>query len=111
MKDNYKETIIDLTKNSYSDATILPEEELIHTKQLEEIKELFKSQYENIENKNECNDCCNDTISVFAKRGYGKTTFVKSFIDEINNDKKYNCCCLDIIDPSMLELKQAHQQS
>ncbi|WP_434502414.1 hypothetical protein [Prevotella sp.] len=105
MKNN-NETIIDLTKNSYSDATVLPEEELMHIKQLVKIENLFKSQYDNIENKNECDDCCNDTISVFAKRGYGKTTFVKSFIDKINKNNDYNCCCLDIIDPSKLELKQ-----
>ena len=105
--DNHKnETIIDLTKNSYSDATALPEQELVHIKQLNEIKNLFKSQYDNIDTKDGNNDCGNNTISVFAKRGYGKTTFIKSFINEINKNNDYNCCCLDIIDPSMLELKQ-----
>lgn len=106
MNDIYKETIIDLTKNSYSDATALPEKELVHIKQLNEINNLFKAQYDNIDTKDGNNDCCNNTISVFAKRGYGKTTFIKSFIHEINKNNYYNCCCLDIIDPSMLELKQ-----
>lgn len=99
-------SILDFIRHSYGDASELPEGELIHRKQFEDIKKLFKQQYSRIVDGEECEIDSNDTIAVFAKRGYGKTTFVRSFIHYINASDAYKCCCLDVIDPSMFEMKQ-----
>lgn len=98
--------LIDLTKGYNGDATALPLNELIHQSQFTRISNLFDKQYKLACQDKSDIDEHNNTISVFAKRGYGKTTFVKSFLDYVSNEEKYNCCCLHIIDPSMLELKQ-----
>lgn len=103
--------IIDLSKRDYSDASVCNENDLIHLAQMERICSIWKNLYNNAlahqnigcdYETNSYHD--NNSISIFASRGAGKTTFLLSFLSEIKKNK--DVLCLDVIDPSQIEMKQ-----
>lgn len=107
---NKKEILIDLSKHDYSDAVVCSEYDLIHIGQMERIRKIWSRLYMeacNAENYNVSNEHlhCHNTISIFASRGAGKTTFLHSFLAEIKKNDS-NVLCLKIFDPSLSERKQ-----
>ena len=103
-----KEIVIDFTQSDYSDAVVCPESSLIHQSQMEQVMSLIDKQYQKaIEERKSDNEFSvkHNTISIFASRGAGKTTFLLSTLDRIR--KKYDrIVCLSTIDPSIIENKQ-----
>lgn len=100
--------ILDFSKCDYSDAAPYDEQSLIHRSKMEQIMEMWDQLYENAveDGKNADFHRFHNTISVFASRGAGKTTFLLSFLDRIKEDKGKDILCLTPIDPSLIETKQ-----
>lgn len=108
------ETILDFSKNDYSDATVCDETNLIHKSKMQEILNVWHKLYQQCEDRNILleNDTdevqsVHNTISIFASRGAGKTTFLLSFLKRIKDeDKKSEVLFLNRIDPTHIENKQ-----
>lgn len=108
------ETILDFSKNDYSDATVCDETNLIHKSKMQEILNVWHKLYQQCEDRNILleNDTdevqsVHNTISIFASRGAGKTTFLLSFLKRIKDeDKKNEVLFLNRIDPTHIENKQ-----
>ena len=66
---------------------------------------LIDNQLESIKNEKDSSYFRYTTISVFGERGTGKTSFLYSIIDEVNN-KYEDVEVLDIIDPTLIEEKE-----
>lgn len=100
--------ILDFSKCDYSDAAPYDEQSLIHRSKMEQIMEMWDQLYDNAveDGKNTDFHRFHNTISVFASRGAGKTTFLLSFLDRIKKDKGKDILCLSPIDPSLIETKQ-----
>lgn len=98
--------ILDFSRLDYSDAAPYGEEGLIHRSKMKQIMGIWDHLYQIAKKEGEsCNfQRCHNTISVFASRGAGKTTFLLSFLDKIKKDK--NVLCINPIDPSLIEVKQ-----
>lgn len=103
-----KEIFIDFNQSDYSDAAVCSESSLIHQSQMEQMMSLIDKLYQKaIEEKKSINNFSvkHNTISIFASRGAGKTTFLLSTLEQIR--KKYDrVVCLNTIDPSTIENKQ-----
>ena len=101
--------ILDFTKKDYSEATIFEDIDLIHESNMTKAMNIFDGlyhsslRYEPHEGLRFSRS--NNTISIFASRGAGKTSFVLSFLDRISQ-KWEDVLCLSPIDPSHLEQKQ-----
>lgn len=100
--------VLDFSKCDYSDAAPYDEQSLIHRSKMEQIMEMWDQLYDNAveDGKNTDFHRFHNTISVFASRGAGKTTFLLSFLDRIKKDKGKDILCLSPIDPSLIETKQ-----
>lgn len=110
MKNKVKDykILLDLSKVDYSNAVICNESDLIHVKQMERINKIWNRLYQkviDVETSQEADLTHRyNTISIFASRGAGKTTFLHSFLKQLKNDS--NVLCLEVIDPSLIENKQ-----
>lgn len=100
--------VLDFSKRDYSDAVPYDEQSLIHRSKMEQIMEIWSQLYNNAveDGKEDESHRTHNTISVFASRGAGKTTFLLSFLDRIKSDKRKDILCLNPIDPSLIETKQ-----
>ena len=79
MNDERYSTFIDMKKMK-ENGLICDEKALIHQRQIDEICRIIKERMEYGEyNPSQKIKSENDVISIFARRGAGKTTFVKSF--------------------------------
>lgn len=102
--------LLDFTKKDYSEAASFDDADLIHSFNMTKVLDLFSGFYDHscevlsahntkIDNK------CNNTISIFASRGAGKTSFILTLIEKIK--KRWpDALCLEPIDPSHIETKQ-----
>ena len=107
MEDN--KIVLDFMVSDYSDAAACTESSLIHQSQMEQMMRLFDKLYKKaVKAKDSREDdftVKHDTVSIFASRGAGKTTFLLSAQERIR--KKYDrAVCLRTIDPSAIECKQ-----
>lgn len=107
MEDN--KIVLDFMVSDYSDAAACTESSLIHQSQMEQMMRLFDKLYEKARKAKESREddftVKHDTVSIFASRGAGKTTFLLSAQERIR--KKYDrAVCLRTIDPSAIECKQ-----
>lgn len=100
--------VLDFSKCDYSDAAPYDEQSLIHRSKMRQIMRMWDQLYDNAIEVGENTDFhrFHSTISVFASRGAGKTTFLLSFLDRIKRDKGKDILCLSPIDPSLIETKQ-----
>ena len=94
--------VLDFSKCDYSDAAPYDEQSLIHRSKMRQIMRMWDQLYDNAIEVGEYTDFhrFHSTISVFASRGAGKTTFLLSFLDRIKRDKGKDILCLSPIDPS-----------
>lgn len=101
-----EDIILDFSRLDYSDAAPYGEEGLIHHSKMKQIMGIWNHLYQIAEKEGDSRNFqrCHNTISVFASRGAGKTTFLLSFLDKIKKDK--NVLCINPIDPSLIEVKQ-----
>ena len=107
-----EEVLLDFSRIDFSDAHICDEHNLIHRSRMLAFQKIAKAQMEMAEEEfclwsqgkgKVCN--VHNTISIFANRGAGKTTFLLSAIDWIK--KSYSdVLCLKPIDPSMIGCKE-----
>lgn len=111
-----KEIIIDLD-NVKSDGCILfDEKEIIHQEQLRDVRQLLIDRIESVKYYNpqraDENQYKNDAISVFARRGAGKSTFVKTIVELIRNnsgsfsDLGKDLFCLDVLELNQIQQKE-----
>lgn len=101
--------ILDFTKKDYSEATTFEDIDLIHAGNMAKAMNIFEGLYQSALRYEPHEGLqlsqSNNTISIFASRGAGKTSFVLSFLDRIQK-KRGDVLCLSPIDPSHLEQKQ-----
>lgn len=86
-----KEIFIDFNQSDYSDAAVCSESSLIHQSQMEQMMSLIDKLYQKaIEEKKSINNFSvkHNTISIFASRGAGKTTFLLSTLEQISKQSK-----------------------
>ena len=115
MNDGRYSTFIDMKKMK-ENALICDEKALIHQRQIDEICRIIKERMEygkydpSKKVKSE-----NDVISIFARRGAGKTTFVKSLKklirEHVNQDAFHGIDCsklvvIDVIEPNQIQKKE-----
>lgn len=114
MNDGRYSTFIDMAKMKRN-GLICDEKALIHQRQIDEICRIIKERMEygeydpTVKFKSE-----NDVISIFARRGAGKTTFVKSLkkmIREHDDDEFHGVDCsqlivIDVIEPNQIQKKE-----
>lgn len=114
MNDGRYPTFIDMAKMKRN-GLICDEKALIHQRQIDEICRIIKERMEygeydpTVKFKSE-----NDVISIFARRGAGKTTFVKSLkkmIREHDDDEFHGVDCsqlivIDVIEPNQIQKKE-----
>ena len=105
-----KNVILDFSQTDFSDAKVCDENSLIHQSKMEDFKVIADRHIANaikefnlynsgvIEAKYEHN-----TISIFANRGAGKTTFLLSALDRMGQWYPDQILCLKHIDPSKVE--------
>lgn len=99
-----------LSQSEFSDAMVCDDKNLIHQVQMKKILKIFESQYQKAQQYTpndilENQKIVHNTISIFANRGAGKTTFLLSTLKRIK-DKYKNAICLRPIDPSIIDCKQ-----
>lgn len=112
-----RDVIVDVT-NFNKDNTILESKnEIIHLEQLEEVCRIIedKVEYSRTYNPNEANGFIsrNDIISILARRGAGKTTFVKSLVNLIQTSSeetfknlRKDLYCVDVFEPNQIMNKE-----
>lgn len=115
MNDGRYSTFIDMKKMK-ENGLICDEKALIHQRQIDEICRIIKERmeygeyYPSKKVKSE-----NDVISIFARRGAGKTTFVKSLKklirEHVNQDAFHGIDCsklvvIDVIEPNQIQKKE-----
>ena len=108
--ENKIEVELRLSQSEFSDAIVCDDKNLIHQVQMEKILNIFESQYQKAQEYTSSNipenqKIVHNTISIFANRGAGKTTFLLSALKRIK-DKHKNVICLRPIDPSIIDCKQ-----
>lgn len=102
--------LLDFTKKDYSEAASFDDADLIHNSNMTKVLDLFRGFYDHscdmLSARNvKMNNKCNNTISIFASRGAGKTSFILTLIEKIK--KRWpDALCLEPIDPSHIETKQ-----
>lgn len=115
MNDGRYSTFIDMKKMK-ENGLICDEKALIHQRQLDEICRIIKERMEYGEyNPSQKIKAENDVISIFARRGAGKTTFVKSLKklirEHVNQDAFHGIDCsklvvIDVIEPNQIQKKE-----
>lgn len=112
-----KDILIDLSKLLPDNDTLSNRNEIIHRDQLDEVCKILHDKIKSAEGYDP--SCCdkfksqNDVISIFARRGAGKTTFVKSLVHLLrNSNEEYftelrkDLCCVDVLEPNMIQNKE-----
>lgn len=115
MNDGRYSTFIDMKKMK-EDGLICDEKALIHQRQIDEICRIIKERMEYREyNPSQKIKSENNVISIFARRGAGKTTFVKSLKklirEHVNQDEFHGIDCsklvvIDVIEPNQIQKKE-----
>lgn len=115
MNDGRYSTFIDMKKMK-ENGVICDEKALIHQRQIDEICRIIKERMEYGEyNPSQKIKSENDVISIFARRGAGKTTFVKSLKklirEHVNKDTFHGIDCsklvvIDVIEPNQIQKKE-----
>lgn len=111
-----KEVVINM-ENIHSDGcTLYDEKEVVHQEQLVDVYYLLKEKVEALDDyvswKKKNNEPKNDVISVFARRGAGKTTFVKTVVELIRRGTGdfgslgKDILCLDVLEPNSIKNKE-----
>ena len=109
--------IVDLNNYTMDRTTLTSRNELIHLEQLDDVCRIIE---EKIKVAKEYNPIApygfisqNDIISVFARRGAGKTTFVKSMVHLIRTspedrfkELRKDLCCVDVLEPNQMMNKE-----
>lgn len=100
-----------LSQSEFSDAMVCNNKNLIHQVQMNQILEIVDAQFQKARNHKpsdtpEDRKIVHNTISIFANRGAGKTTFLLSALKRIRDNYKKDVICLRPIDPSIIECKQ-----
>lgn len=104
-----------LSQSEFSDAMVCNNKNLIHQVQMNQILEIVDAQFQKARNYKpsdtpEDRKIVHNTISIFANRGAGKTTFLLSALKRIRekygNEKKRDAVCLRPLDPSIIDCKQ-----
>lgn len=115
MNDGKFSTFIDMKKMK-ENGLICDEKALIHQRQIDEICRIIKERMEYGEyNPSQKIKSENDVISIFARRGAGKTTFVKSLKklirEHVNQGEYHGIDCsklvvIDVIEPNQIQKKE-----
>lgn len=115
MNDGRYSTFIDMKKMK-ENGLICDEKALIHQRQIDEICRIIKERMEYGDyNPSQKIKSENDVISIFARRGAGKTTFVKSLKklirEHVNQDEFHGIDCgklvvIDVIEPNQIQKKE-----
>lgn len=111
-----KEVIINLENIKSDGCTLYDEKEIIHQEQLLDVFQLLKDRIDTLEyyapRSSEEYVSKNDIISVFARRGAGKTTFVKTVVELIRRrngifgELGKHIHCLDVLEPNSIQKKE-----
>ena len=112
-----KDVIVDLSNYTMDKTTLTSRNELIHLEQLDEVCRIIKEKIESAKDYNPNSlygfTSQNDVISIFARRGAGKTTFVKSLVhlirtaqEETFQDLRNNLYCVDVFEPNQMMNKE-----
>ncbi len=108
-----KTVLFDFSRVDFSDALVCDEHNLIHHSRMINFQTIANEQLKMAkdefglwcENKGETKKNHN-TISIFANRGAGKTTFLLSALEWLKNEHEDDVLCLKPIDPSMIGVKE-----
>ena len=105
-----KNVLLDFSQTDFSDAKVCDENSLIHQSKLEDFKVIAdrhiasaKSEFSLRESGVMEAKYEHNTISIFANRGAGKTTFLLSALDRMGKWYPDEILCLKLIDPSKVE--------
>lgn len=103
--------LLDLCNKDYSDAAVCSDLSFIHRSPMERIMSIWNRLYHNVENgiqfcSGKEEHYYHNTISIFANRGAGKTTFLLYFLKKIREKHESDVLFLKPIDPSHVEIKQ-----
>lgn len=111
-----KEVIINVENILSDGCTLYNENEIIHQEQLGDVFHLLQEKVGALEDYNPRKDKVyenrNEIISVFARRGAGKTTFVKTIVELIRRgsgifeDLSKHIYCLDVLEPNSIQKKE-----
>lgn len=109
--ENNKTIELKLSQSEFSDAMVCNDLNLIHKVQMNQILEIVDAQFQKAKNYTpsttpEDRKIVHNTISIFANRGAGKTTFLLSALKRIRDNYKKNVVCLRPLDPSIIDCKQ-----
>lgn len=109
--ENNKTIELKLSQSEFSDAMVCNDQNLIHKAQMNQILEIVDAQFQKAKNYTpsttpEDRKIVHNTISIFANRGAGKTTFLLSALKRIRDNYKKNVVCLRPLDPSIIDCKQ-----
>ena len=109
--ENNKTIELKLSQSEFSDAMVCNDQNLIHKVQMNQILEIVDAQFQKAKNYTpsttpEDRKIVHNTISIYANRGAGKTTFLLSALKRIRDNYKKNVVCLRPLDPSIIDCKQ-----
>ena len=107
---------INVPKIIQGNTVYYPLNELIHQEQVIRVCKILSERLKQAEGYNPLNEdfiSINDVISIFARRGAGKTTFVKSLVNLIrySYEKPFDTIgkglyCLDVFEPDQISNKE-----
>lgn len=107
---------INVPKIIQGNTVCYPLNELIHQEQVIRVCKILSERLKQAEGYNPLNEdfiSINDVISIFARRGAGKTTFVKSLVNLIrySDEKPFDTIgkglyCLDVFEPDQISNKE-----
>lgn len=91
--ENNKTIELKLSQSEFSDAMVCNDQNLIHKVQMNQILEIVDAQFQKAKNYTpsttpEDRKIVHNTISIFANRGAGKTTFLLSALKRIRDNYK-----------------------
>lgn len=109
--------VIDLSNYAIDNTSLTSRNEIIHLEQLDEVCSIIKEKIEFARdyNPNKPNGFIsfNDVISILARRGAGKTTFVKSLVHLIRTSSedtfkklREDLHCIDVFEPNQMMNKE-----
>ncbi len=116
-KNRNNDVVIDLSNYTMDNTTLTSRNEIIHLEQLDEVCSIIKEKIEFARdynpNKPDGFISLNDVISILARRGAGKTTFVKSLVHLIRTSPedtfqklRKELCCVDVFEPNQMMNKE-----
>lgn len=112
-----EDIIIDLKQIQQNNNTLTSRNEFIHRDQLDTVCKILKEKiqlaYNYDPNQKDGFISQNDVVSILARRGAGKTTFVKSLVhlirmsnDQIFIDLRKDLLCIDVFEPNQIQNKE-----